>query len=121
VRRRRVLVVDDNPDGAESLALLLRHQGHEAHTVRDGQEALEAAERLRPDVVLLDLGLPVLNGYEVCRRLRQQSWGENVLLVAVTGWGQEEDRRRSREAGFDAHVVKPVDPAALMQLFASGK
>jgi len=116
---RRVLIVDDSEDGAESLAMLLQLGGHETHLAHDGIEAIEAAARVRPDVVLLDIGLPRLNGYEVCRRLRQESWGKDLILVALTGWGQEEDRHRSREAGFDAHLVKPVDHDALLKLLAS--
>ena len=117
--RRRVLIVDDNQDGAESLAVLLQLGGHETHTAHDGQQAIEDAERLRPDIVLLDIGLPRLNGYEVCRRIREQPWGKELSMVAVTGWGQQEDRRRSQEAGFDTHIVKPVEPEALMDLLAS--
>ncbi|MGH9897155.1 MAG: hybrid sensor histidine kinase/response regulator, partial [bacterium] len=109
---RRILIVDDNQDGAESLAMLLQLGGHETHMAHDGLEAVEAAERFRPDAMLLDIGLPKLNGYEVCRRIRAQPWGKNMVLVAVTGWGQEEDRHKSREAGFNIHIVKPVDPAA---------
>jgi PAS domain S-box-containing protein len=116
---RRILIVDDNADGAESLALLLKIAGYETHTAHDGYQAVEAAERLRPHAVLLDIGLPGLNGYEVCRRLRQRPWGSQVMLVAVTGWGQDVDRHRSREAGFDTHVVKPVDPDRLMRLLSS--
>jgi CheY-like chemotaxis protein len=116
---RRILIVDDNEDGAQSLALLLKLDGHETHTAHDGLEALAAADRLRPDVVLLDIGLPKLNGYEVCRHLRQQPWGKGLVLVALTGWGQEEDRQRSTEAGFDTHLVKPVDHEALAELLAS--
>jgi len=117
--RRRVLIVDDNEDSAESLAILLQLHGHETHTAHDGLSAMEATERLDPDVVLLDIGLPRLNGYEVCRRIRQQPWGKDLALVALTGWGQQEDRRRSREAGFDTHIVKPIDHQALMQLLAT--
>jgi PAS domain S-box-containing protein len=116
---RRVLIVDDSEDGAESLALLLEFGGHETHQAHDGVTALEAANRLRPDAVLLDIGLPGLNGYDVCRRIRQEPWAKEVLLVALTGWGQDEDRHRSREAGFDAHMVKPVDFDALLELLAS--
>ena len=116
---RRVLVVDDNQDGAESLAMIIRMGGHETETAHDGLQAIAAAERFRPDAMLLDIGLPGLNGYEVCRRIREQPWGKDLLLVAVTGWGQQEDRQRSKEAGFDTHVVKPVNPAALLQLLAS--
>lgn len=116
---RRILIVDDNEDGADSLAMLLELGGHQVHVARDGLEALEAAERLRPEVMLLDIGLPKLNGYEVCKRIREKAWGKDLLLVAVTGWGQEEDRHRSKAAGFNAHIVKPVDTAALGKLLAS--
>jgi CheY-like chemotaxis protein/two-component sensor histidine kinase len=116
--RRRVLIVDDDNDSAASLAMLLQVSGQETHTAHDGLEALKAAERLQPDVILLDVGLPKLNGYEVCRQLRQQLWGKRVVIVAVTGWGQDEDREKSMAAGFDAHLVKPPDYAALMRLLA---
>jgi CheY-like chemotaxis protein len=110
--------VDDNQDGAESLAMLLQLHGHDTHEVYDGVEAIEAAARFRPDAMLLDIGLPGLNGYEVCRRIREQPWGKDMLLVALTGWGMDEDRHRSQEAGFDAHMVKPVDHDALEKLLA---
>jgi len=116
---RRILVVEDNEDSAESLALLLRLAGHTTHNAYDGLEAMEAAATFRPDVILLDIGLPKLNGYEVARKIREQPWGQAVVLVALTGWGQEEDRRRSREAGFNHHLTKPVDPLALTRLLAS--
>ena len=119
MQRRRVLIVDDNEDGAESLAMLLDLGGHETHKAHDGEAAIEAAERLRPDAVLLDIGLPGLNGYEVCRRIRQRPWGKDVFLVALTGWGQDEDRQRSEEAGFDQHMVKPADHDVLMNLLRS--
>jgi signal transduction histidine kinase/ActR/RegA family two-component response regulator len=119
VTARRVLIVDDSLDGAESLAMLLQLGGHETHVAHDGIEGIEAASKLRPDVVLLDIGLPRLNGYEVCRRLRAEPWGKDLMLVALTGWGQEEDRHRSNDAGFDAHLVKPVDHDALLKLLAS--
>jgi len=115
----RILVVDDNVDGAESLALLLQFSGHETFLAHDGIEAVNAAERVRPDVILLDIGLPSLNGYEACRRIREQPWGKNIALVAVTGWGQEEDRERSSAAGFDTHIVKPVDHDALIKLLST--
>jgi CheY-like chemotaxis protein len=99
--------------------MLLEFGGHETHQAYDGLEAIEAAERLHPDVVLLDIGLPRMNGYEACRRIREQPWGRDLVLVALTGWGQEEDRNRSREAGFDAHLVKPVDHDVLLELLAS--
>jgi PAS domain S-box-containing protein len=116
---RRILIVDDSEDGAESLAMLLQLEGHHTFKAHDGQEAIEAAERLRPDAVLLDIGLPIMNGYEVCRRIRRESWGQHLTIVALTGWDQEEDRHRSREAGFDAHMVKPVDHDELLKLLAS--
>jgi PAS domain S-box-containing protein len=114
--RRRILIVDDNEDGAESLAMLLQFDGHETHQAHDGVQAIEAAERVRPDAILLDIGLPRLNGYEVCRRIREEPWGKDMVLVALTGWGQEEDRQRSRHAGFNSHMVKPVDHDALTKL-----
>jgi PAS domain S-box-containing protein len=117
--RRRILIVDDNVDGAESLAMLLELGGHETHMSHDGLEAIEAAERLRPDAILLDIGLPRLNGFEIAQRIRSQSWGRDVVLIALTGWGQEEDRRRSMEAGFNSHMVKPVDHEVLLRLIAS--
>ncbi len=116
---RRVLVVDDNRDAAESLAMLVEHGGHAAVVAYDGAAALAAAERERPDVVLLDIGLPQMNGHDVCREIRKAPWGQTMRVVALTGWGQEEDRRRSREAGFDAHLVKPVDFDALLKLLAA--
>jgi len=117
---RRILVVDDNGDAVDSLALLLSLQGHEVRTARDGPAALEVAAVFRPEVVLLDIGLPQMDGYEVANRLRGQVGLKKVLLVAVTGYGQEEDRRRTAEAGFDAHLVKPADPAVLIRLLADG-
>jgi two-component system CheB/CheR fusion protein len=109
----RVLVVDDNRDAAETLAMLLRAWGHEPHTVHDGPSVLDATRNFRPDVVLLDIGLPGLDGYEVARRLRQDPSLRNIKLIALTGYGQEEDRRRAELAGFDRHLVKPVSPEAL--------
>lgn len=114
---RRILVVDDNRDSANSLALLLQMLGHTVDTAHDGLEAVERAATFRGDVILLDIGMPRLNGYEAARRIREQRQ-KGLKLVALTGWGQEEDRRRSAEAGFDAHLVKPVDLAALTKLLA---
>jgi PAS domain S-box-containing protein len=121
VPARRVLVVDDNVDTATSLSMLLQKAGHDAHTAYEGLQALSLAEELHPDVILLDVGLPRLNGYDVCRRIRERSWARNTLIVAVTGWGQEEDRRRSAAAGFDAHLVKPPEYAALMQVLSAAE
>ncbi len=114
----RILVADDNEDAADSLAMMLQIMGNEVRTTNDGLQAVEAAEAFRPDVILLDIGMPKLNGYEVCRRIREQPGGKKVVLIALTGWGQEQDKRRSQEAGFDHHMVKPVDPAALEKLLA---
>jgi PAS domain S-box-containing protein len=116
---RRILVVDDNRDAAETLALLLSVSGHEVQTAHDGVEALAVAAAWNPEVVLLDIGLPRLNGYEVCRTLRQRQGGPGLRVVAVSGWGQEQDRRRSAEAGFDAHLVKPVQHPQLEALLAA--
>ena len=116
---RRILIVDDNVDSAESLAILLGFAGNQTHMAHDGFEAIEAAEEHRPEVVLLDIGLPKLDGHEVCRHLREQSWGKDIVVIALTGWGQEEDRRKSREAGFDGHLVKPVDYDELLELLSS--
>ena len=110
---RRVLVADDLRDSADSLAALLASLGHVVAVAYDGEQALRLAEALRPDVVVLDLGMPALNGFDVCRRIRGEPWGRGMRVIAQTGWGQEDDRQRTRAAGFDHHVVKPVDVAAL--------
>ena len=113
----RIMVVDDNFDGAESLALLLRRMGHEVRVEHDGLAAIEAVPEFDPRVVLLDIGLPKMNGYDVAARIREKH-GNRMVLVAVTGWGQSEDRRRTHEAGFDYHMTKPVDFAVLKELLA---
>ena len=115
----KILVVDDGRDAADSLSLLLRLHGHETRTAHDGLQGVELAEGFRPDVVLLDIGMPRLNGYEACRRIRSAPWGKNMVLIAQTGWGQDEDRRHTEEAGFDAHIVKPVDYTRLLRLISS--
>jgi PAS domain S-box-containing protein len=112
----RILVVDDNKDSADTLGMLLRMKGNDIRSAHDGHEALEVAEAFRPEIVLLDIGLPKLNGYDVARRIRQQSWGQGMTLVALTGWGQDEDRRLSQEAGFNFHFVKPVELESLEKL-----
>jgi CheY-like chemotaxis protein len=114
----RILVVDDNHDSALSQAMMLSIMGHETRTAHDGESAVTEAERFLPEVVLLDIGLPKLNGYEVAQRIREQSWGASMFLIAVTGWGQEEDRQRSTEVGLNVHMVKPVEPAALEKILA---
>ncbi len=116
---RRILIVDDNSDAAVSLALLLNISGNDTYTAHDGLEALDAFERHRPEVMLLDIGLPKLNGHEVCRRIRERPGGADVVIIALTGWGQDSDRRKSEDAGFDGHLVKPVDYSALMDLLSS--
>jgi PAS domain S-box-containing protein len=118
---RCVLVVDDNVDAAESLAMLLAFEGHETHKAHDGAEAVTTAERVRPDIVLMDIGLPMLNGYEACRRIRNHAWGAPIIMVAITGWGQEEDREQSNAAGFDFHLVKPVDHDELLRVVGSAR
>jgi CheY-like chemotaxis protein len=117
-RKCRILVVDDLRDAADSLATMLRTMGHDTRTAYDGLEAVQAAAAFQPEVVLLDIGLPGMNGYEAARRIRGEPWGGNVALVALTGWGQDDDKRRSFEAGFDHHLTKPVEPAALAKLLA---
>jgi PAS domain S-box-containing protein len=114
----RILVVDDNRESATSLALLLQMTGNDTQTAYDGLGAVEQAEAYRPDVILLDIGLPEMNGYDACREIRRQPWGKEVVVIALTGWGQDEDRRKSKDAGFNAHLVKPVDYAALLKLLA---
>ena len=116
--KRRILVVDDNETAANVLAMLLKALGNDVRTAFDGLTAIDLAEQFRPDIVLLDIGMPKLNGYETARRIRQQPWGKEMVLAALTGWGQEEDKRRTREAGFDHHFVKPVEPDVLQKLLA---
>jgi PAS domain S-box-containing protein len=117
-KQRRILVVDDNRDSADSLAMLLQLSGHDARPVYDGLQAVDAATTFQPDVILMDLGLPKLNGFEAARRIRERRPGSELLIVALTGWGQDSDRLASREAGFDAHLVKPVDEITLKRLLA---
>jgi signal transduction histidine kinase len=117
--QRRILVADDNNDALESLATLLQLSGHEVYTAANGAMALESAEQHRPEVALLDIGMPKMDGYEVARRIRAQPWGQGITLVALTGWGQDSDRRRSQEAGFDSHLVKPLDLDKLTELLAA--
>jgi two-component system, chemotaxis family, CheB/CheR fusion protein len=119
--RRRILVVDDNADSARTLSMLLKLKGHEVAVAHSGVEALAKIEADRPDTVLLDLGLPEMDGFEVAERIRTDLGRKDVLLVAVTGYGRDEDRRRAREAGFDAHLVKPVDPRELESLLTNGR
>ncbi len=115
----RILVADDNHDVAQSMAMLLELFGHEVHVAHDGLDAVSAVERLLPDLVFMDVGMPRLSGYEATRRIRAQPGGDRIVIAALTGWGQERDRRESRDAGCDLHLVKPVDPADLEQLLES--
>jgi CheY-like chemotaxis protein len=115
---RRILVVDDNTDSADLLLVLLERLGNEVRAAYDGEAGVLEAAEFGPDVVFCDIGMPKMNGYEVARRLREQPWSRELVLVALTGWGQEDDRKKSAAAGFDFHLVKPVEPAALKQLLA---
>jgi CheY-like chemotaxis protein len=114
----RILVADDNIDAAESMGTMLRLMGNNVRIVRDGQQAVDEAAAFRPDLALLDIGMPRLNGYEVARLVRRQRWGQEIVLVALTGWGQEEDKRKAAEAGFDHHFTKPVSPDDIAALMA---
>lgn len=118
--QRRVLVADDNRDAAETLARFLEIMGNQVQSARDGMEAVRIAEVFRPHVVCLDIGMPILNGYEAARRIREHPWGKEMILVALTGWGMDEDRQRSQQAGFDHHLVKPVEPDAIDRLLREG-
>lgn len=111
----KILVVDDLRDSADSLALLLGMMGHEVRTAYDGDEALDAAQSFLPDVVLLDIGMPRMDGIEACQRLRSEPWGRDIVIIAQTGWGQEDHLRRTQAAGFDLHLTKPFDPELLLQ------
>jgi len=115
---RRVLVVDDNTDSAHSMRMLLQLLGSEVRTAHDGLQAVEAAQAFRPELILMDVGMPRLNGYEAARRIREQPWGQDALIVTLTGWGQESDKARSQEAGCNEHMVKPIKLAEVEGLLA---
>jgi PAS domain S-box-containing protein len=117
----RILVVDDNRDAADTLTMVLELAGHEVRTAYDGSDALQLAEVFRPRVMLLDIGMPHMDGYQTARHIRDRAWSHSIVLVALTGWGQEQDRRRTREAGFDHHFVKPVDPQTINRLIDQAK
>jgi CheY-like chemotaxis protein len=114
-----VLIADDNVDAARSLGMILEMGGHDVRTASNGGEALELLQGFRPQVALIDLSMPVVDGFELCRRIRQEPWGSELTLVALTGWGQPVHRAAAQEAGFDRHLVKPVDPGQLLQLVAN--
>ncbi len=116
---RRIIIVDDDTDGAASLSMLLTMVGHEVATAHDGLEAIKAAGEFKPHIVLLDLDLPKLNGYDVCRRMRAENWGNRALIVAVTGWADEAHRQQALTAGFDMHLVKPVSAEVFMTVLAA--
>jgi CheY-like chemotaxis protein len=118
VARHRILLVDDNQASLEMLSKLIQMQGYEVRTAKDGLEAVSAAETFRPDAVLMDLGMPNLDGCDAARCIRAEPWGRDMVLVAMTGWGQEEDRRRTKAAGFDHHLVKPVEPSVIEDLLS---
>jgi CheY-like chemotaxis protein len=113
---RRVLIADDNRDGAESLAMLVRFSGHQVFLAHTGVDAFQMAESHRPHIAVLDIGMPGLDGYEVAQKIRDEPWGVHMILIALTGWGQEGDQRRAQRAGFDHHLTKPVDPVVLDRL-----
>jgi CheY-like chemotaxis protein len=114
----RVLVVDDNRDGADALAMTLQFSGQTARVAYDGASALATAQAFRPDIAVLDIGMPGMDGYELARRLRAEPWSKDLVLIALTGWGQQHDRDRASQAGFDHHLTKPADPAEMSRLIA---
>jgi len=113
---RRIVVADDNEDSAQSFAMLLSFSGHEVRIAHDGEQALDTMRNFRPDVAFLDIGMPLLSGYEVAEAVRAEPWGREMKLIAVTGWGQADDKQRARTAGFDQHLVKPIDPSDVDRL-----
>ena len=113
---RRIVVADDNEDSAQSFAMLLSFTGHEVRIAHDGEQALDTMRNFRPDVAFLDIGMPLLSGYEVAEAVRAEPWGREMKLIAVTGWGQPDDKQRARTAGFDQHLVKPIDPSDVDRL-----
>ena len=119
VAPRRIVVADDNEDSAQSFAMLLSFSGHEVRIAHDGEEALDAMREFRPDIAFLDIGMPRLSGYEVAELVRAEPWGREMKLIAVTGWGQPDDKARARTAGFDQHLVKPIDPTDVDRLLDS--
>lgn len=114
--QRRILIADDNHDAADSLSMLFKLSGHEVFIAHTGAQAVASADEFRPDVGLIDIGMPELDGYEVARRIRHESWGREMMLIAVTGWGEADDKRRAIAAGFDRHMTKPIDPEELERL-----
>lgn len=118
IKGRRILVIDDNQDAAQILGMVLEMSGHEVHLAYDGEQALAMARELLPEIALVDIGLPKLNGYGVAECIRAEPWGEKMVLIALTGWGHEDDKRRALAAGFNFHLTKPVDPDQVDALIA---
>jgi CheY-like chemotaxis protein len=118
--RRRILIADDNRDAADSLAILLQMDGHEVTVVHDGRQAVATIDSFRPEIALLDIGMPELDGYEVARQVRQGPLGTSITLIAMTGWGQASDKARAAAAGFNRHLTKPIEPSALTGMLRSG-
>ena len=119
VSPRRIVVADDNEDSAQSFAMLLSFSGHEVRIAHDGEQALDVLRDFRPDVAFLDIGMPLMSGYEVAEMVRAAPWGRDIKLIAVTGWSQPDDRLRAHSAGFDRHLVKPIDPVEVERLLDS--
>lgn len=117
-KSRRILVIDDNEDAAQTLGMVLEMSGHEVHLAYDGEQAVAMARDLKPQIALVDIGLPKLNGYGVAQSIRAEPWGEKMMLIALTGWGQDDDKRRALAAGFNFHLTKPVDPDQVDALIA---
>ena len=115
---RRVLVVDDNVGACKLLSLMIKLLGHDVSSASNGEEAVARAREFRPDIIFMDLGMPIMDGYAAAQAIRREAWGENVTLVALTGWGQDVDRERTKEAGFDHHLVKPVEPKLVREILA---
>ena len=115
----RILIADDNRDAADTMGMLLQLGGHEVIVAHSGNQALELGRQRCPDVVILDIGMPDINGYEVARTARKEDWGKSVYMIALTGWGQADDKERARLAGFDRHLTKPVDPDLVEELLRS--
>lgn len=115
----RVLIADDNRDAADTLALLLKIKGYDVRSAYDGKEAFEAASQFLPAVAVLDIGMPISNGFQTAQKIREQPWGQGMVLIAATGWGESSDRQKTRDAGFNHHLVKPLDSTKLLELLAS--
>lgn len=114
--RRRILIADDNEDSATAMAMIFKLMGNEVRMATDGLEAIQIAEAFRPELILMDIGMPEMNGYDACRQIRKQPWGDSIVIAALTGWSREEDQRHAQDAGFNHHLIKPIDPDCLEKL-----